>query len=119
MLVLALSAVILTPLAIAATRSSRPISMGYIALLVVIAFCGTGLLAPGKVTSVQALPVTVGRAQTEQCTRVLQLIEEAGITIDQTDPSSPKLIGQGMESLPPEAREAIVACAKTAPKAAR
>lgn len=116
-LVLMLFAVVLAPLALVGTRhASGKFSIAYVAGLVVIAFCGTGLFMPGNLASIEAAPVAIGANQATQCARVLQLIGESGVTVDRTDPSSPKLIGRGIESLPQEVRDVIIACAKTVPR---
>ena len=111
LLALVLYAVVVMPLGWAASsRHARSVGMVYAGCVVAFAFWQTGILGGSSLTLTDAVVPAVAQTQEAQCTQVLELLRETGITVDRSDAAAPKLVGTGADRLPPEVRDFVLSC---------
>lgn len=106
-------AVVLIPVLLAARGGplARPAITGLATFVLTIAALHTSHLAGGnRVPVSKILEPPTATPDTENCDQIRQVLNEAGLTLDRTDPSGPRLAGPLAYQIPDQVKEAIAAC---------
>lgn len=111
-IVLGLMVIVLIPIALATwfPRAAFPITLSYVALMLVVGSHYTSFSfaeAPAAIA-----PVVPGRSASsaDGCRRVLEISEQSGIILDRSDPGRVVVRGRIWEELPQAAKDALVGC---------
>jgi hypothetical protein len=115
---LAVYIVVLLPLlAIAVSRGGkRKFGTAFIALILAVAAFQTGILQRSWLAPTDMAVQAAARVQTDQCGEIVDLMRKSGLTIDRSDPSSPKLAGSDADQIPAEVAEILIRCHDTSKK---
>lgn len=117
---LALVALFLAPIILAALRPAWSMRAALASGLVIlgVGITQTGWLSGRSVSPALAREVQASQSPTEQCPRVISLLEEARVIVSRTNPSRPEIDPRLWESLPATVREAASSCLERARPAA-
>jgi hypothetical protein len=106
----------LAPLAWIGIKQSAPAWMAgaYGVLIGAIAVQQSGLFAGPVIPSLADVSLDNLTISDAQCGEVLTLLDNAGVFIDRQTPPHLVVAQEGWNQLPPEAREAVIACVQRA-----
>lgn len=106
-------AVSLSPLVAAAfSVSVRKIMLVYVAALIGLIAVQTGIFHGSSLASTNIVVRVRASANDEQCEQIWDLMRQSGLSIDRSDLAAPRIVGNGADQIPPEVRDALLACAE-------
>lgn len=118
---LAIYAVALVPLVwIAVKNDTRAVSPICTALILALAAYQTGIFNRSSLISSDVHWRSAGLTD-DRCKKILEAVKEAGLSIDRSRLDKPKLVGAGVDQMPPEIATILIDCfenEETSPMAA-
>lgn len=115
---LAIYAALLLPLAwVLKCRGPRFVAVAYTTMIAVVAVHQTGFFQRSSLTQLPITFMRKGPSNDAQCGKVLQVMRELGLAVDQSDPAAPKIIGRAAKQIPAELHDVLIACSKLDPTA--
>lgn len=110
-LALLLYAALLLPLAWSAyTGRGRGVGFAYAGALVALCLYQTGIFHGGSLTAAHPVAASALPSPDARCRQIVELIEQAGLSVEHSAAGEFTITGPGVEQLPEEAREIIGQC---------
>lgn len=108
---LALCAAVLAPLVWVALRGhGRAIGAVYLAVILAVAVFQTGIFQRGSLAPTNMIVASMSSTDEAQCREILDMFQQAGLTIDRSNPDSPRIVGKGADQLPLEVSQIVLSC---------
>ena len=112
---LALYAIAAIPLAFLATsRRAGRVAMAYAAVVIFVVIYNTGLFSGARLTRTNMLVPILASGNDEQCRRVRELMDKAGLRVD-VSRSPAQIVGQGADEIPAAVRDVVFKCYQPQP----
>jgi hypothetical protein len=114
LIALSLYAVALVPLIAWAgsARAKGVFAVAYGATILSIGLFQTGIFQRGTLTSVAGVTPAIALSSDSRCQQVLKLVEQAGLSIDVSDPAHIVIRGKAWDQAPQAVRDVVTACAE-------